>query len=63
MNKDDNGRRAIRRAAKKNQSRIVSNRLGVLFMIVLLAFVGLGLRVIFITKENNNEYKQRILSQ
>ena len=63
MNKDDNGRRAIRRAAKKNQSRIVSNRLGVLFMIVLLAFVGLGLRVIFITKENNNEYQQRILSQ
>ncbi len=49
--------------AVRNQSREVAIRLGVMYIAVLLAFVGLGLKLIFITKENNDEYKQRILSQ
>lgn len=32
-------------------------------VIILLAFVGLGVRLIFIVKDNNNDYQQKILSQ
>ena len=61
MNKEN--RKAIKKMAVRNQSREVAIRLGVMYIAVLLAFVGLGLKLIFITKENNDEYKQRILSQ
>ncbi len=54
-----------RKRKKKIRSRAtdVSNRLGVFFIIVLLAFVGLSVRLVFITRDNNNEYQQKILSQ
>lgn len=44
-------------------ARNISNWLGVFLVIVLLAFVGLGIRLIFIVKDNNNVYRQKILSQ
>lgn len=47
----------------KDNARNVSNRLGVIFFIVLLAFVGLSVRMIVITKDNNNEYRKKVLSQ
>ena len=53
----------IKKVAKKQRNRAMSNRLGVLLVIVLLAFVGLSIRLIFITKNNNDEYQQIILSQ
>lgn len=47
----------------KGSAQDVAIRLGVFFFIVLLAFVGLSVRLIFITKDNDTEYQQRILSQ
>lgn len=41
----------------------ISHRLGVLLLITLLAFVGLGVRLIFITRDNNNDYQHKILAQ
>lgn len=52
-----------RKSAKRGQAKRVSNRLGVFYLLILLAFVGLGVRLILITTKNNNEYQQRILSQ
>ena len=52
-----------RKLTVRSQAKIVSNRLGVIFLIVLLAFVGLSARLIYITKENNNDYQHKILSQ
>lgn len=49
--------------AKKGRTRGISNRLGVFFLIVLLAFVALSVRLVFITKDNNDIYQQKILSQ
>ncbi len=50
-------------AAKKGFAKKISDRLGVFFVIVLLAFVGLGIKLVFITHDNKNEYRQKILSQ
>ncbi len=38
-------------------------KLVVLFTLVLLAFVGLGVRLILITKDNGEEYEKQVLSQ
>lgn len=61
MNKDE--KKAVKKLAKQNQSKVVAFRLGVLYIAVLLAFVGLSIRLIKITRENNDEYQQRILAQ
>lgn len=58
---DENIKRA--EAAKKGFAKKISDRLGVFFVIVLLAFVGLGIKLVFITHDNKNEYRQKILSQ
>lgn len=58
-----NSNPAIKAVADREYSKTVSIRLGVLFLIVLLAFVGLGLRVMAITRDNNDAYQQKILSQ
>ena len=41
----------------------MKKKLVVLFVLVLLAFVGLGVRLIFITKNNGEEYEKQVLSQ
>ena len=41
----------------------MKKKLVVLFALVLLAFVGLGVRLIFITKNNGEEYERQVLSQ
>ncbi len=51
------------KAAKRGRARTISGRLGVFFLLVLLAFVGLGVRLFILVRDNNNEYRQRILSQ
>lgn len=61
MNRDKND--PVKKAAERKYSKTVSNRLGVFFLVVLLAFVGLGFRLISITRDNNDVYQQRILSQ
>ena len=38
-------------------------KLVVLFVLVLLAFVGLGVRLILITRNNGEEYEKQVLSQ
>lgn len=52
-----------KRPDKNRPSTKISNKLGVFYLLVLLAFVGLGFRLVSIVKENNNEYQRRILSQ
>ncbi len=41
----------------------MKKKLVVLFVLVLLAFVGLGVRLILITKNNGEEYEKQVLSQ
>ncbi len=41
----------------------MQKKLVVLFVIVLLAFAGLGARLIYIVTENNTEYQKQVLSQ
>ena len=41
----------------------MKKKLVVLFVLVLLAFVGLGVRLILITKNNGKEYERQVLSQ
>ncbi len=41
----------------------MKKKLVVLFVLVLLAFVGLGIRLILITKNNGEEYEKQVLSQ
>uniref|UniRef100_UPI0040574554 peptidoglycan D,D-transpeptidase FtsI family protein n=1 Tax=Acetatifactor sp. TaxID=1872090 RepID=UPI0040574554 len=41
----------------------MQKKLVVLFMIVLLAFAGLGVRLIWITREDGTEYSKQVLSQ
>lgn len=60
---DKENKNKERRSAKRGRARNVGNRLGVFYYVILLAFVGLCVRLIFIVKDNNSEYKQIILSQ
>ena len=48
---------------KKKFSIKMQKKLVVLFLAVLLAFVGLSVRLVLINKENGENYKRRILSQ
>ena len=41
----------------------MQKKLVVLFLLVLLAFVGLSIRLILINKENGENYKKQVLSQ
>ena len=53
-----------RKERNKQQFTIrMRKKLVVLFVLVLLAFVGLGVRLIFITKNNGEEYQKQVLSQ
>ena len=54
-----------RRKRSKTQKFTIGMRkkLVVLFVLVLLAFVGLGVRLILITKNNGEEYERQVLSQ
>ncbi|MCQ2523457.1 MAG: penicillin-binding protein 2 [Lachnospiraceae bacterium] len=60
---DRNTKKKTKKSAKRGRARAVANRLGVLYLIVLLAFVGLSVRLFYIVRNNNNEYQKRILSQ
>ncbi len=51
-------RKKIRRFSISMQKKLI-----VLFILVLLAFVGLGLRLIYINQEKGEEYAKRVLSQ
>ena len=41
----------------------MQKKLVVLFGIVLLAFVGLSLRLIYINRDNGEQYKKQVLEQ
>ena len=59
----DNNKKKLKASARRGRARTVSNRLGVLYLIVLLAFVGLGIRLFYIVRNNNADYQRKILSQ
>jgi stage V sporulation protein D (sporulation-specific penicillin-binding protein) len=53
-----------RKVRKKQKFTIkMRKKLVVLFAMVLLAFIGLGVRLILITKNNGEEYEKQVLSQ
>ncbi len=53
-----------RRAGNSQKFTIgMKKKLVVLFTLVLLAFVGLGIRLILITRDNGEEYEKQVLSQ
>ena len=62
----NNGRNVPRRENEgktKKFSLKMQKKLVVLFMVILLAFVALSVRLILINKENGENYKKQILSQ
>lgn len=55
-----------KRQQKKNVKKFsikMQKKLVVLFVIVLLAFTGLGARLVWITRENGTQYQKQVLSQ
>ncbi len=61
-----NGRRALKREDEVKMKKFsikMQKKLVVLFLVVLLAFVALSARLIFINKEDGENYKKQILSQ
>jgi len=73
LGRNDNRDKTVRRSESESirQRDMSRNRfttkmqkkLAVLFMIVLLAFAGLSVRLIGITKDNGEQYKKQVLSQ
>lgn len=45
------------------QKKITRQKLGVMIIIILLAFAGLFVRLIFLIRDNQTDYQRRILSQ
>ena len=65
MSKRRTGGRRDRRA-KKNKNRFsikMQKKLVVLFCLVLLAFAGLSVRLIFLIRENGTRYQKQVLAQ
>ena len=59
-----NVRRNRRRKANANRFQIrMQKKLVVLFLIILLAFIGLSVKLIYINKVDGERYKKQILSQ
>ena len=59
-----NVRRNRRRKANANRFHIrMQKKLVVLFLIILLAFIGLSVKLIYINKVDGERYKKQILSQ
>lgn len=62
----DQGKRTPQRENEKKVKKFsikMQKKLVVLFFVILLAFVALSIRLIFINKENGENYKKQILSQ
>lgn len=62
----NNGRKSPQQENKTQAKKFsvkMQKKLVVLFLIILLAFVALSIRLIFINKENGENYKKQILSQ
>ena len=55
--------RRNRRRQKKQDERYKSKKLGVMGILILLAFAGLSVRLVFITTEDHDAYLKKVLSQ
>ena len=62
-NNSRNRRRADREPAARRFTISMQRKLVVLFILVLLAFVGLGINIYAISRDNGNTYKKQVLSQ
>lgn len=56
-------RRKVRKSSPKKFHSYMQKKLVVLFIIVLLAFVGLAIRLIYINKTDGEQYQKQVLSQ
>lgn len=64
--KNRDNRSKIKHKEKKGPNRFtisMQKKLVVLFMLVLLAFAGLSVRIMMISQENRQEYQKQVLSQ
>ena len=52
-----------KRRQRINVNKIKSRKLAAMMLIILLAFAGLGVRLYFITRDSQNDYQKKILSQ
>lgn len=59
----ENKRRTFKKNKIKLQRRIMREKLAVMIIIILLAFAGLCVRLVSITRENQTTYQKKILSQ
>lgn len=65
-NKNRENRNRIKNEEKKQTPKFtisMQKKLVVLFMLVLLAFAGLSVRIMLISQENRQEYQKQVLSQ
>ncbi|MDO4283810.1 MAG: penicillin-binding transpeptidase domain-containing protein [Eubacteriales bacterium] len=63
-NKESNENREQKlRRGQRRFTITMQRKLVVLFLFVLIAFVGLGMRIYAITRDNGEEYKRQVLSQ
>lgn len=59
-------RRADQKAGRENKNRFsikMQKKVVVLYALVLLAFVGLSVRLVWITRKNETKYQKQVLSQ
>lgn len=58
MNRQNSGHNRVNKFTMKMQKKLL-----VLFLLVLMAFVGLSIRLFLINRNNGEEYKKQVLSQ
>lgn len=58
MNRQNNGHNRVNKFTMKMQKKLL-----VLFLLVLMAFVGLSIRLFLITRDKGEDYKKQVLSQ
>ena len=57
------GNRSGNRSGNRPFNKKMQEKLVVLFLLVLLAFVGLSIKLVTITRDNGERYKKQVLSQ
>ena len=63
MKKDSSRKNVVKQRRNRKPNMFMQKKLVTLFMIMLLAFVGLSVRLVMINSEKGEDYKMQILSQ
>ena len=63
LKKDSSRKNVVKQRRNRKPNMFMQKKLVTLFMIMLLAFVGLSVRLVMINSEKGEDYKMQILSQ